>query len=62
MAEIVTNLYKTKYSSMEQESAGWTVYNDVTGLVMLTGLAYLDAAIAMREIEQYYANIEFARA
>jgi hypothetical protein len=54
-----TNLYKTDYSSMEQNSSGlWDVYNDVTGLVMLTGIEYIDASIAMREIEQHYKALE----
>ena len=54
--------YENAYASIEQDADGsWSVFNDVTGLLVASGLTYKAARARMIELAQHYHAVEFGR-
>lgn len=60
---MITKRYENRYASIKQDDNGrWYVYNDVIGNgIVKECSSYKEARVAMVEIYQHYAGIEFAR-
>lgn len=54
--------YQNRYASIEMEADGsWTLFNDVTGLVVEAGLKFPQAFSMMKEFNITYGTVEFGR-